>query len=90
MIRASIRASVDLPEPLSPTTAVTDERASADRHVLHRVHNAAAAQAVPHLEQLGQVPRLQGRRVRAGRLAGDGVARVSVMRSRRLRSPPAP
>ena len=39
--RASIRASVDLPEPLSPTTAVTRAGAQGQRDVLDGVHHGA-------------------------------------------------
>ena len=80
--RASTRASVDLPDPLSPTTAVTWARGSATRDVLQGVHHRGAAgiagpalaqpaaggpQRLVHREVLGDVPGLQQRRVRRRR-----------------------
>ncbi len=87
---ASSRASVDLPEPLSPTTAVTCPGVSAQRHVVDRVHHwsgrprprprrqAGAGATAVHREVLGEAARLQHGRVVSGAASAGAVMPYSL------------
>ena len=68
--RANSRASVDLPEPLSPTIAVIRPAGSASETSVNRVHGTAPAGR----EVLGDLPGLEQRRTVHGHRRGRGRA----------------
>ena len=73
------RPSVDLPLPLSPTSAKISPRRDLDRHVVDRVHaRAAAERTAAHRESLAhRNATADAAALRAGRMARSAAARIA-------------